>query len=50
MIEALLFIEDQLPVVIDAIDVYEGSVPPAATFQVVDLDNTVTDDNQTGGQ
>lgn len=41
MIEALLFQQTVflLPIT-DAIDVYEGSIPPSATFQVVDVDNT----------
>jgi len=41
MIEALLFTQSvTLSVVLDAIDVYEGSIPPSATFQVIDVDNT----------
>lgn len=41
MIEALLFEQEvRLFTVLDAIDIYEGSLPPSATFQVVDVDNT----------
>lgn len=44
MIEALLVLAGtQLLAVTDAIDIYEGSIPPAATFQVVDVDNTTTE-------
>lgn len=40
MIELLLVIDDpKLQTVLDAIDIYEGSVPPSAVFQVLDRDN-----------
>lgn len=39
MIELLLVIDDpKLQTVLDAIDIYEGSVPPSAIFQVLDRD------------
>lgn len=44
MFEALLTVveaEVELSPVADAIDVYEGSIPPAATFQVIDVDPSV---------
>lgn len=40
MIEALLFTPEEfgeLHAATDMIDLYEGSIPPAAKFQVVDL-------------
>jgi len=41
MFEALLFTQSvSLATVMDAIDIYEGSIPPSATFQVIDVDNT----------
>lgn len=43
MIEALLFLPDyqaELVAASDMIDQYEGSIPPAATFQVIDLEST----------
>lgn len=41
MIEAFLFVlEENILPVLDAIDIYEGSIPPSATFQVVDVDNS----------
>lgn len=41
MIDALLLTQSEtLPSVLDAVDIYEGSIPPSATFQVVDVDNT----------
>ncbi|ABY63266.1 hypothetical protein ST201phi2-1p443 [Pseudomonas phage 201phi2-1] len=47
MIDALLFVGGvPLQAITDAIDVYEGSIPPAATFQVIDVDNTTTEEPQ----
>lgn len=47
MIDTLLFIQSEtLPEVLDAIDIYEGSIPPSATFQVVDIDNTTEIEDQ----
>ncbi|UNI71887.1 hypothetical protein Churi_gp363 [Pseudomonas phage Churi] len=44
MFEALLFTPlVNLKPIVDAIDIYEGSLPPSASFQVIDLDNTVTE-------
>lgn len=41
MFEALLAVPmGELLPVIDAIDIYEGSIPPSAVFQVIDVDNT----------
>lgn len=49
MIEALLFVDDiKLLTVLDAIDIYEGSIPPSATFQVIDIDNTTVDQMNMG--
>lgn len=50
MIEALLLVDTPaLRTVMDAIDVYEGSIPPSATFQVIDVDNNTTVDTQPSG-
>lgn len=52
MFEALLSLPElDLPTVVDAIDIYEGSIPPSAIFQVVDVDNTteVVPQQPTGG-
>lgn len=46
MIEALLFLGEpraELQAATDMIDIYEGSLPPSARFQVIDLEPTPTE-------
>jgi hypothetical protein len=51
MIEAFLFFSDdrgELLPATDMIDVYEGSLPPAAKFQVIDLEPVASEPDMEG--